>query len=282
PPAEIALSNPLSEEQSAMRTTLLGSLLDVARHNLDRDTNSVALFESGRIYGPSVGAPSGGPLAGSFAGEQPAPFTERHRLGCLAIGSIVPKTWRGEGEVVDFFAMKGALEGLAGQLGVTLGFEKSSKPFLHPGRAAQVLVGATDAGWIGEMHPLVCRGWDLDAAVGFEVELAVLVAAATAGEERFEDVTSYPAVYRDLAVEVEQTTSAADVQSEIRSAAGEFLVSAQIFDLYEGDQVGRGRKSLAFRLTFKAADRTLTDDDVGRSMTTIENRLKMFGGSIRE
>jgi len=279
--AGIALSNPLSEDHSMMRTTLLGSLLDAARDNLARDAERVALFESGRVYLPADSAGSG-PLAGEFAGEQPAPFAEPHRLGCLAVGPLAPQSWRGGGEPGDFFAIKGVLEGLAGRLGVELAFEVVGGPFLHPGRAAQVLVEGSDAGWIGELHPLVCRKWDMEAAVGFEVDLAAMVAAASAGEETFEDVTTFPAVFQDLAVVVPTDVSAARVRETILAGGGELLRSANVFDLYEGEQLGEGRKSLALRLEFRADDRTLTDEEVASRREAIAAQLDQIGGSLRE
>ncbi len=209
----IVLANPLSEDQSVMRTTLLGSLLDAARANLARDAEGVLLFESGRAYLPQSpptgtkdesdsGPRSIGALGGEFVGERPAPFSEPHRLGCLAVGPLVPRSWRGGGEPADFFALKGVLEALAGALGASLSLEAGEEPFLYPGRAATAAFAAPGedagpgAGWIGELHPLVCREWGLEAAVGFEVDLQPLVVAAAAGEEIYEDVTSFPAVYR--------------------------------------------------------------------------------------
>jgi phenylalanyl-tRNA synthetase beta chain len=276
----VAISNPLSEEQSAMRTTLLGSLLDVARRSLSRDADRVALFESGRVYLPDGNA-GDGPLAGCFGGERAAPFAEPHRLGCLAVGPLAPKSWRGGGEQVDFFALKGVLEGLAERLGTEASFEPATEPFLHPGRAARVIVGGADAGWIGELHPLVCRGWDLDAAAGFEVDLAPLLAAATAGEEAFEDVTTFPAVRQDLAVVVPVEVSAGRVREAVLAGGGELLRSAKVFDLYEGEQVGEGRKSLALRLEFQAADRTLTDEEVAARRDSIAAELDEIGGALR-
>src|SRR6185437_6123720 len=106
----VAISNPLSEDQSVMRTTLLGSLLGAAQGNLARDAERVALFESGRVY--LQGESADGPLAGGFSGKQSAPFAEPHRLGALAVGPSAPKSWRGGDESGDFFALKGVLEGL--------------------------------------------------------------------------------------------------------------------------------------------------------------------------
>jgi phenylalanyl-tRNA synthetase beta chain len=288
----VVLSNPLSEDQSTMRTALLGSLLDAARTNAARDAERIALFESAAVYlnnPPTglipthiVGISPVGPLAGKFAGGRGAPFVEVQRLGCLATGALTPDSWRGGEQAADFFALKGVLEGVAAQLGVELGFEPAGEPFLHPGRAALVAVGGEQAGWIGEIHPLVCRAWDLDSAAGFELDLAPLIAAATAGEEAFEDVTSFPAVRQDLAVVVPAEVAAAQVRKAVLSGGGELLRSAEVFDLFEGEQVGEGRKSLALRLEFGAADRTLTDEEVAALRSKIAAKLAEIGGVPRE
>jgi phenylalanyl-tRNA synthetase beta chain len=287
----IVLSNPLSEDQSVMRTTVLGSLLDVAQRNLARDADAVALFESGRVYLPTIASPQKplldtgdrgfDVLSGEFPGERPAPHLEPHRIGCLAVGPLTAKSWRGGGENADFFALKGALEGLAGQLGAVLSFELGEEPFLHPGRCAHVGSGEQVIGWIGELHPLVCRAWDLEAGVAFEVDLAPLVAAASAGRETFEDVTTFPAVLQDLAVVVPEAVAAEDLRGAVLGAGGELLRAADVFDLYEGEQVGEGRKSLALRLEFRAPDRTLTDDEVNEQRAAIESALETIGGSLR-
>jgi phenylalanyl-tRNA synthetase beta chain len=288
----VAISNPLSEDQSTMRTTLLGSLLGAAQRNLARDADRVALFESGRVYldvppadmkeGSDSTSTQADPLAGRFAGERAAPFAEPHRLGALAVGPLAPSSWRGGGEPADFFALKGMLEGLTARLGVTTAFEPATETFLHPGRAAKIIVAGEDAGWIGEVHPLVCREWDLDAAVGFEVELSALVEAASAGEEIFEDVTSFPAIHQDLAVVVPADVAAARVRDAILVGGGELLQRAEVFDFYEGEQLGEGRKSLALRLEFRAADRTLTDEEVAGLRDSIAAELGDIDGSLRE
>jgi phenylalanyl-tRNA synthetase beta chain len=277
----VTIANPLSEEQSTMRTTLLGSLLGAARGNLARDAERVALFESGRVY--LTGAkPAGGPPGGQFSGDREPPFVEPQRLGALAVGPLTPQSWRGGGEGADFFALKGVLEGLAARLGVAIAFEPVSEPFLHPGRAAKVLADGVEAGWIGELHPLVCREWDLEAAVGFEVGLAPLVAAAAAGEETFEDVTTFPSVRQDLAVLVPAAVSAEQLRGAVLAGGGELLRAAEVFDLFEGEQLGEGRKSLALRLEFRAADRTLTDEEVAARREAIAAGLTEIGGSLRE
>ena len=288
----IAISNPLSEDQSVMRTTLVGSLLDVARRNAAHDTERVALFESGRAYldiSPTdLRQGSDRPeslhrqaLAGSFPGERAAPASEPHRLGCLAVGPLAPRSWRGGGDPADFFALKGVLEALADRLGVALAFEPATEPFLHPGRAARVGAGGETAGWLGELHPLVCREWDLEKAVGFELDLAALVVVASAGEETFEDVTTYPAVRQDLAVVVADGVPAARVRAAVLAGGGDLLRSAEVFDLYEGEQLGAGRKSLALRLEFRAGDRTLTDAEVAELRDGIAAKLDAIGGVLR-
>jgi phenylalanyl-tRNA synthetase beta chain len=206
---------------------------------------------------------------------------EPHRVAALAVGPLAAASWRGGGEAADLFALKGALEALAGQLGTELAFGPGEQPFLHPGRAASVGAGGVEAGWIGELHPLVCRAWDLDAAVAVELDLAPLLAAAGAGEETFEDVTAFPAVHQDIAVVVPHGVPAEEVRSAVLAAAGELLRGAAVFDLYEGEQVGEGRKSLALRLEFRAADRTLTDAEVAERRAAIEAGLKEIGGSLR-
>jgi len=269
----VLLANPLSEEQSAMRTTLLGSLLDVAARNVARGTDALALFESARVYLEGEG---------EFAGDRPSPVAEPHRLAALAVGSLAPHSWRGGGEAADFFALKGVAEALARGLGVELAYAPAEEPFLHPGRSAAVSVGGAAVGWLGEVHPLVCKTWDLDAAVAFELDLAPLLAAATLGEEAYEDVTTFPAVYQDLAVVVPAGTPASAVREAILGAGGELLQAAEVFDLYEGEQVGEGRKSLALNLEFRAPDRTLTDEEVGGLREQIKAKLEEIGGTLRE
>jgi phenylalanyl-tRNA synthetase beta chain len=264
-----------------MRTTLLGSLLDVASRNLAHDADAVALFESGQVY-LQLDAVGDGPLAGVFAGERAAPFAEPHRLGGIAVGALADKSWRGGGEPADFFALKAILEALAGQLGVQLGFEPAPEPFLHPGRSASVSIADVPIGWIGEVHPLACREWDLEAAVAFEIATAALVGAAPVGEEVYEDVTTFPSVQQDLAVVVPVEVAAVAVRDAILEGGGELLRRATIFDLYEGEQLGEGRKSLALRLEFRAADRTLTDGEVAGLRKSIEAELEQIGGSLRE
>jgi phenylalanyl-tRNA synthetase beta chain len=269
----VLLANPLSEEQSAMRTTLLGSLLDIASRNVARGAGSLALFESARVYLDGEG---------EFAGNRPSPFSEPHRFAGIAVGALVARSWRGGGEAADFFAVKGVLEALASQLGTGLEFAPAEQPFLHPGRSAAVSIDGAPAGWLGEVHPLVCRTWDLDAAVAFELDAAPLIEAAALGEESYEDVTTFPAVYQDLAVVVPAETPASEVRAAVLAGGGELLHAAEVFDLYEGAQVGEDRKSLALNLEFRAPDRTLTDEEVAGLREAIKAKLSEIGGTLRE
>jgi phenylalanyl-tRNA synthetase beta chain len=285
----IRVSNPLSSEHSELRTTLLGPLLDVARHNLARGAGRVALFESGRAYlrersaaDPATPAGAGGVLAGEFAGERSAPAYEPHRIACLASGPLRPSDWRGEAVDADFFALKGTLEALATQLGCGLEVDEGREPFLHPGRGGRIVLAGASIGWIGELHPLVCRAWDLERAAAFELDLAPLVGASPVGREQYEDVITYPAVHQDLAVVVDEAVPAARVREAAIGGGGELLRSARVFDLYRGEQVGEGRKSLALALEFRASDRTLTDEEVAERREAIRAALAEVGGALRE
>jgi phenylalanyl-tRNA synthetase beta chain len=279
---QIRVSNPLSIEHSELRTTVLGSLLDTARHNLARGAERVALYESGRAYLREGSSPFDGVLGGSFTGDRHTPAYEPQRIACLATGALRRGGWGGQAVESDFFAIKAVLEALAAQLGTEVEVGPGEEPFLHPGRSGRIVLGGNDAGWMGEVHPLVCRAWDLEAAAGFELELAGLAALSPSGQEQFEDVISYPAVNQDLAVVVPEETSAAAVREAVLAGGGELLRSAEVFDLYRGEQLGEGKKSLALRLSFRAPDRTLTDEEVAPLRESIREALAAVGGSLRE
>jgi phenylalanyl-tRNA synthetase beta chain len=280
----IRVSNPLSRDHSVLRTTLLGSLLDAARHNLAHGAERVALYELGRAYlSRGSSTPLGGVLAGEFPGERPPPAFEPQRIGAFAVGPHTPSSWRRDIDLeADFFALKGALEALCRQFGTEADFVEMDEPFLHPGRAAEVRLNGHPSGWLGELHPLVARTWDLPGGAGFEVDLADLIAHATIGRERYEDAISYPAVYEDIAVTVGEEIKAAAVRGAVMEGGGELLRSARVFDLYRGDQVGEGRKSLALQLEFRADDRTLTDEEVAERRAAIKQALERLGGALRE
>jgi phenylalanyl-tRNA synthetase beta chain len=277
----VRIHNPLSEEQSVMRTDLIGGLIDAATRNLARGAGRVALFESGRVYLPEPAPESAGVLDGRFAGLRPAPAREPHRIGAIVCESLVAPNWRGEAAAADFYLGKGLVELLCDALRVPLDLEISERPFLYPGRTAELLVEGRSAGWLGELHPRVREAADLPAAVAFEIDAGPLFAAWGEGVEVYEDLTSFPAVYEDVAVVVDDSVSAAQVRNAIREGGGELLRDSRIFDVYEGEQIEAGKRSLALRLEFRAPDRTLTDAEVAERREAIVAALEKIGGALR-
>jgi phenylalanyl-tRNA synthetase beta chain len=266
--AAVVVENPMSTEHAQMRTTLLGSLLDVARRNVTHGTPDVAVFEAGAVYRPVSGA------------ELPAePFT----IGVLLTGAVRPASWREPSPPpADFFAAKGVLAALLSALRVDWSVIEGSEPFLHPGRAASVVVAGRAVGWLGELHPSIAGAWELTSAVAaFELDLDAVIAAVP-GPVRYEDYTSFPEVRQDLAVVVPQTVAAAEVVAVVRAAGGPLLASADVFDVYRGAQIGDDEVSLALRLAFRSPERTLTDDEVAGLRSAIESALsERVGGRIR-
>jgi phenylalanyl-tRNA synthetase beta chain len=283
--APIRVANPLSVDHSELRTTLLGSLLDAARFNLAHGAERVALFESGRVYLARRRSEAGGVLGGAFSGDRDAPAFEPHCIGALSVGPMYPPSWTDSivpgREVAGFYSLKGILEALTAQLGAELVVKRGEEPFLRPGRAARLVIGGVDAGWLGELHPLVCREWDIGPATAFQVRLAELVAGSSYGREQFEDVTTYPAVHQDLAIVVDEAVPAARVREAVLSGGGELLRRAEVFDLYRGEQIGAGRKSIAMRLEFRSPERTLTDAEVAERRAAITAALREIGGTLR-
>ena len=251
---ELELENAMSIEQSRMRRTLLGSLLDVAAANLAHGATALRLFEAGAVFLPVEGE------------RLPA---EPHHLAGLLCGPVRPATWRdGQPPSADFFAIKGVLETLMGALRAEYALERSAEPFLHPGRNAAIVVSGQAAGWVGEVHPLVATEWDIGLTVGaFELNLdAVPVAAPVL----YSDIPSHPEVREDLAVVVGDEITSAHVVDVVRRAGGELLSGAQVFDVYrDPDRLGEGKVSLALRLSFRAPDRTLTDEEVAAQREVI-------------
>jgi len=278
--AAVKLSNPLSEDQSVMRSILLGSLLGAAQRNLARGAESVALFESGRVYLPA-GDFGPGPLGGNFPGKQRPPVNEPHHFCVLATGSIDPASWSQNSNKVDFFQIKGVLERLATGLGTSVEVVPGEQPFLHPGRSGEVLIGGVSAGWIGQIHPSVATDWDLGEVVAFEINLAELLEASALGNETYVDFTAFPPVDRDLAVVLNDSVTASTVLAAAEEAGGKLLVSVNIFDVYHGDQIGADEKSLALRLRFRAPDRTLSDEEVDPVWQKIVDRIAGVGGKLR-
>jgi phenylalanyl-tRNA synthetase beta chain len=261
----IRLENPMSDAQSVMRPTLLGSLLDAARHNVARNGPDVAIFESGTVY---------------RASDDERPADEHHGLGVLLSGALAPRSWNGAPAQADFFAAKALLGALLEKLHVSWSVEPCGWPFLHPGRSAAVLADGHALGFLGELHPLVVEAWDLGRTAVFAIDLGKL-AACSPELVSFQAFASVPSLRQDLAVVLPEQISSAQALERVRGAGGEMLEEASVFDVYAGEQVGEGRRSLALALSFRALDRTLTDEDVAPARERIVAALGELGGELR-
>jgi phenylalanyl-tRNA synthetase beta chain len=261
----VRLLNPISSERVVMRHSVLASVLEVAAANA-RHANQVRLFEIGRVYLPR---------AGQKLPEEP------RRLAFVLMGPRQPEFW-GEPAgtqpaVLDFHDAKGIVETLLAEVHVAgAAFEPVNSPYLHPGRSAAVHVQGKNLGSFGELHPTTAQAFDLTAVhqvlVGeFDVEalLALIPRRYT-----YTSIPRFPAALRDVAVIVEESMPAARVEAEIQAAGGDLLAGARLFDLYRGDSIAAGKKSLAYALTYQAAERTLTDKEVDKAHQKIEDRLR--------
>jgi phenylalanyl-tRNA synthetase beta chain len=268
----VHVRNPLSEDLSAMRTTLLGSLLDSVRHNRARGAEDVRLFEEGAIY---LDRPHRRPPTAAEQRSTPLPEEQWH-LAALLTGRVRPASWRDtDPPQADFFAAKGALTVLLGALRVPWTVERAEEPFLHPGRAARVLAGGEPAGWLGELHPGVAADWDLGRVAGFELDLGVVLPHAVVAP-LYEDLTSFPSIRQDLAFWT--TRTADELLAVVRAAGGKLLRAAEVFDVYTRE----GETSLAVRLEFRAGDRTLTDQEIAPLREKIVAAVaEKLGGRLR-
>jgi phenylalanyl-tRNA synthetase beta chain len=277
----VELEDPLSQEQSLLRTTLLGSLRAIAAYNAARESLDLALFEIGTTF----------TREGSGAGG--SGVRERRALAAFMSGASLPASWRsGDPRRVDFYVLKGVLEALAQALRVSLRFtpaDPATHPFLHPGRAAALELADAHAdsgreraaiGWLGELHPLVAAG-ELTGSAAMELDLDALIGAALAAPRGYRDLISYPPLRRDLAVSLPDDVAAERALAAVRSAAGKWLQDAHIFDVYSGPQVGEGRRSLAISLAFRDPERTLADEDVEPAFARIVSALAELGGELR-
>jgi phenylalanyl-tRNA synthetase beta chain len=266
--AMVALANPTSEQEPTLRTTLLPGLLRSAARNAAQHAASIALYEIARTYSPS---------------ESTLP-TEPLVLGALFSGTRESSGWRRPAGPWDFFAAKGVLESAIEAMEIrSLGFTAVEEMPFHPTRAASVSLGSTKLGVIGELHPTVCERFDIPGgAVALELILGPLLAALPE-RVKVEELSRYPAVYVDLAVVVGDDVPAARVEHVIRSAGAPELVAAALFDVYKGEQVPPGHKSLAYALELRSHERTLSDDDVqvvfARILAELEERT---GARLRE
>jgi phenylalanyl-tRNA synthetase beta chain len=264
PPAAeyVRLLNPISSERVVMRHTVLAGVLDVAAANL-RHTDEVRLFEVGFVYLPQPGE------------KLPA---EPRRLALALTGRRQPEFWAEPGPQppLDFFDIKGVIEALAGALHLPeVAYRPVKAAYLHPGRSAELLLQGQPVGAFGELHPRVAEFYGLGgrAVLAGELDLEAILARVP---ERFTyaPVPRFPAALRDISVIVPEATPAERVVNEIRTAGGELLRGVRLFDLYRGESIPAGTKSLTYALTYQAADRTLKDEEVDRAHKKIAARLK--------
>ncbi|MHB8159307.1 MAG: phenylalanine--tRNA ligase subunit beta [Thermoleophilia bacterium] len=263
----VKLANPLSVDQSVMRTLMLPSLLMTMASNLSMRNPDVNIFELGRTYR-------------AIAGEKLAD-ENRTIAGCLC-GSMRGESWIHAGRETDYFTGKGIVETVFSSVKGSFSVERCDEPFLHPGKSAYIVVEGKRAGFIGEVHPLVLDAFDIDKpVVAFEFLEDALI-ASSAGIVIFEDLLTFPASFQDIAVVVDEQTAAEEIIRVVRETGAPLLRDARVFDTYTGDQVGEGRKSIALSLEFRSPERTLTDEDVDGARGAILAALgEKLGATLR-
>jgi phenylalanyl-tRNA synthetase beta chain len=257
----VRVVNPNSEDQDTLRTSLLVTLLQAAALNRQRLRTGLSLFELGRAYLRRADVQTGQP-------------DETERLGLLRMAAADPDAGRDA-----YLHVKGAFERSVDALALhELAYERAEAVLFHPGRCARVLVDGRPAGHIGELHPSVSELFELEGRVAaLEVDVAPLMERAR--PRRYVPLPRFPAVDRDLAVVVADGLESAALTETIRRAGGELLTDVRAFDEYHGEQVGEGRKSLAFALTFRSPERTLTDEEVDRLLDGVRSVLRSEHGA---
>ncbi len=255
----IVISNPLGEDFSIMRTISLNGMITSLSTNYNRRNKSARLYEIGNVYLPKA-----------------LPLTELpDEVSMMTLGMY------GEG---DFFTMKGVLEEMFGKLGITKSFTydpKGGYPYLHPGRQAAIKDGDTVIGYIGQLHPQVVENYDMKGEVYVAVlELPKVTALATF-DRKYEGIAKFPASTRDLSMVMDKTIFVGQIEDIIRKNGGKLLESYQLFDVYEGEQVGAGKKSVAYSMTFRAKDRNLETEEVNAVTNKIIEGLKALGIELR-
>lgn len=267
----VLMANPLSEERSVMRTSVLPGLLSNLQRAQRHQVSATTIFEVARTF-----TPSGGDLP-----------DERYKLGIVLAGSRAD--WIGEQGALDFYDGKGVLENIVRPLmrrSVETVIDEAfvaTQPFLHPRRAARVCVGDKAVGVLGELHPDVLDAWELSGPVVYaEIDVADLLDTREQGAPQVRPIPRFPASARDLAIEVDEGISAGDVGEVLQKAGGVLVEHVRLFDLYRGGQVGAGKKSLAFRVTYRDPEATLTDARVDEVHARVSAEAgKRFGAALR-
>ncbi|MFP4129775.1 MAG: phenylalanine--tRNA ligase subunit beta, partial [Halorhodospira sp.] len=266
PDAEpLPLANPLSAELAVMRTSLWPGLLAALQRNQHRQQERVRLFEHGTVFRGRLDD-----------------LAQIPTLAALCAGPRYPEQWDAPRRRADFFDVKADLEALIAQTGApeAFAFEPAAHPALHPGQSARIRRDGEPVGWLGTLHPEHADALDLDGApVLFELSQAALSAAALPS---FQPLSRYPSIRRDLAVLVDDAVPAGDLLAAARAAAGDYAVAGRLFDIYRGQGVPEGQKSVAMGLILQDYSRTLTDRDVEDVVAGVVARLQHeFGASLR-
>jgi phenylalanyl-tRNA synthetase beta chain len=264
----IRLALPMSEERSVLRQSLLPHLLEVASYNRARQVENVAVYETGAVY-----------LAN---GENELP-SEKERLAGVVTGVWHAHLWQGEKKAVDFYVVKGILDGLFELLGLTnrIEYKQAKREHMHPGRTADILLDGKTIGFVGQLHPVVQKEYDLKETYVFELALTDLLNAEVE-DIRYSPIPRFPSITRDIALVVDENVVAGELQKAIIEAGGELLKEVSIFDVYQGDRLPDGKKSIAFSLRYYDPERTLTDEEV----TAVHEKViqaveQQFGATLR-
>lgn len=250
----VELLNPLNAEQSIMRQSIIPGLMRSVSYNQNRGVHNVQLYETGIVF---------------FGAEGKKSPKERQRLAVVMAGAMDDPAWNNKPAPFDFFDGKGVVESLMRELAIAkprfTALSPEDAPHLQPGRAAQVLSGGTVLGWLGEIHPLACEAFEAQApVVAFELDLDALIKCARPARD-YVDVPVFPAVTMDVAFVVDESVTHEQLMRCIASAGGKLLDTVQLFDVYRDEErVGTGKKSMAYALEYRAADRTLTTEEVDK------------------
>jgi phenylalanyl-tRNA synthetase beta chain len=268
--AYLRILNPLTEDFSVMRTSLIPGLLETARYNLSRKNSNLKLFELKKVFLPKEG--------------EKLP-TEVKYLAGLAFGLDRDPHWASVPRSVDFYDVKGCLEDLLEVLqikGVKF-IRVEDIPYLHPGKSSKILMERETLGVIGEIHPQVMVHYDLPGrAYLFEIDFEQLVKGAGEGK-RFRPLAKFPAVYRDLSMVVDEAVEVEKVTETIWTQQQPFVDEVTVFDVYQGAPIPKGKKGISYRIRFQAGDRTLTDEEVNRHhQKIIFQLLEIFKAELRQ
>lgn len=260
----LALANPISADMAVMRTTLWTGLLQTLRYNRNRQQTRIRIVELGRRFRAGVSEP-----------------IEEAVLAGIGSGPVTEKQWAMADREVDFYDVKADLQALFELTGRAeqFRFAAAAHPALHPGQSAAIHFGEEHIGWLGVLHPALQARLEVGGAVLFEIKLAALIQRRVPS---FTEISRFPAIRRDLAVVVPEQTEAVQVVDFIRSVAGELLVNLQLFDVYRGESIDSGRKSLALGLTLQHSSRTLREAEVDALIAQIIASLKdEMGAELR-